>query len=114
MFRNHTGIKNKTLFNPCADCILLYVSFSTHIAYLFASEQWLFGSELSVQIFSRAGPDFDPQPYTSGAQHSRCRVISIILFLLCPWSEKAFVFLIQKIGQTGLEKNINVNKTKPC
>lgn len=85
MFRNHSGGKNKMFFNPCTDHVLLYLSFSTHRVYLFASEQWLSGSELSIQIINHPGSSFDPQPSTSGIQSSRCQVVSIILFLLCSW-----------------------------
>ena len=60
MSGNHNGRKNMTLFNPCPDCVLQYFSFSTHIAYLFASEQWLSGYELSIQIISYPGSAFDP------------------------------------------------------
>ena len=83
--RKHNRRKNIILFNSCLDCVLPYFSFSTCIAYLFASEQWLAGYKLSIQIISCLGSAFDPQPSTSGIQHSRCQVVSIILFLLCPW-----------------------------
>lgn len=55
LFRNHNGRKNKMLFNPCSDYVLLYLHFSTPTAYLFASEQWLSGYELSIQIISHPG-----------------------------------------------------------
>lgn len=55
MFRNHSGGKNKMFFNPCTDHVLLYLSFSTHRVYPFASEQWLSGSELSIQIINHPG-----------------------------------------------------------
>lgn len=83
MFRNHKGRENKTWYNPCADCLPL--GFSTHTAYLFASEQWLSGYELGIQITSHPGSVLDSQPSTSGTERSGCQVISIILFLPCPW-----------------------------
>lgn len=73
------------MFNPCADCFLLYLSFHAHTASPFVSEQWLSGYELNIQIISHSGSAFDLQSSTSGIQCSRCLVISIILFLPCPW-----------------------------